>query len=138
VSKLIYVIVGLAGILGALARYGVGIAFGAPDPFPFATLAANLTGSFVLGWLLTSVSLWKDPHPWIKAGFGTGFIGAYTTFSTFSYETVRLAENQMWGTAVTYVLVSIWGGLLAVWIGHRLAERMFARPDERSEGGNRS
>lgn len=129
-----YGIIGLAGVLGALLRFFVGRWFEAGGTFPWGTLIANMTGCLMLGWLLTSLRFWISPHPWIKAGLGSGFIGAYTTFSTFSVETVRLVtEHHMWGTAVLYVLVSIWGGLVFVWIGHTTACRMFSPERKRGD-----
>lgn len=123
---MIYLIVGIAGVFGALSRYGIGLAvsnlWGLSSIA--ATLPINLAGSFVLGWLLTYAGITGNMHPWIRIGFGTGFIGAFTTFSTFSMETVLLLEHGLWLKAFLYIFCSLWGGLLAAWGGNRLAYRM--------------
>ncbi|WP_040952839.1 fluoride efflux transporter CrcB [Gorillibacterium massiliense] len=124
-------IVGIGGILGALARYGLGLAFGAPDPFPIATLITNLLGCLVLGWLLEAWRLKWPNRLWIKNGFGTGVIGAFTTFSTLSVETVHLIQDQHVMLAALYVIVSVAGGLLLVSIGRGVAQKMFATVEMR-------
>jgi fluoride exporter len=87
--------VALAGALGALARYLVDVAVIRRDALglPVATLAINVTGSFVLG-VLTGLVLYHALPATPKTVLGTGFCGAYTTFSTFAYEVVHLAEQR--------------------------------------------
>ena len=90
--------IGLAGALGALARYGLSgwvHRFAGPD-FPAGTLAVNLAGCFVLG-LLTELARhvgWVSPE--VRVWVGIGFLGAFTTFSTFGVETFRAAEAGDW------------------------------------------
>lgn len=114
-----YVLVGIAGIIGALLRYLIGIAFNQwwQYDFPFATFLTNLLGCFILGWLTTFLPRIKCVHPNIKTALGTGLIGSFTTFSTFSVETVNMMMASKWGIALLYVLLSLWGGLLFAWIG---------------------
>jgi CrcB protein len=116
-----YVAVGVAGIVGALLRYFIGVAIdsGSSMSFPLATLLINLAGCFALGWFTEKSSAWLGLPAWLKAGIGTGLIGAFTTFSTFSVETVQLAEDHLWAQAASYVLLSLWGGLLMAWLGTR-------------------
>lgn len=122
---MIYLIVGLAGVLGALLRYGVGLGFAAcwqTPPF-LATLAINLTGCAILGWFNGFLEGRPRLHPWWKAGFGTGFVGSYTTFSTFSYEMFTLLRSGAYGNACLYGMGSLCGGLLMAWVGYRSAAR---------------
>lgn len=120
---MLYIYVGLAGMLGALARYGLGLGIGAiwSNPFPLATLAINLLGSFVLGYLTHGLFKQNRVSREVTTAIGTGLIGSFTTFSTFSLDTVLLLENGRLGLAVTYVLTSLTFGLFSSWLGYRLA-----------------
>ena len=80
--------------------------------FPWGTLTVNVAGSLLLGFLTA-----LPASPALAALAGTGFCGALTTFSTFSYETVRLAENGRWGSAALNVLGSLAVGTAAVSLG---------------------
>src|SRR5579871_2174316 len=87
--------VGLGGFLGANARYLLGTfiseRWGAA--FPYGTFVINVTGSFILGFFMAYVQdrQWLEPN--IRLLFAVGFVGAYTTFSTFEYETMRLMQQ---------------------------------------------
>ncbi|MYS09339.1 fluoride efflux transporter CrcB [Streptomyces sp. SID6041] len=83
--------------------------------FPWGTLAVNIAGSFLLG-LLTGVASAE-----VHLLLGTGLCGALTTYSTFSYETLKLYEDGARGRAVLNVAVSLAAGLGAVWLGVRAA-----------------
>lgn len=137
---MVYIYVGIAGIIGALLRYWVGIIFHQWWflDFPLATFLTNMAGSFILGWFTTFLPRLKFLNPYIITALGTGFVGSFTTFSTFSVETVQLISESKWGTAILYVLLSLWGGLLASWAGYHLG--MEAKKEEKivaeSEGGN--
>jgi fluoride exporter len=122
VAKLNFLLVGLAGIIGALLRYLLGIYFNQWwfHDFPLATFLINMVGSFILGWLTTFLPRFKSFHPYVLTALGTGLIGSFTTFSTFSVETVHLISAAKWGTAILYVLLSLWGGLLFSWLGFHL------------------
>ncbi|MBT2655776.1 fluoride efflux transporter CrcB [Bacillus sp. ISL-18] len=117
-----YVVVGIAGIIGAILRYLIGVYFNQWwfHAFPLATFMTNTLGSFILGWLTNFLPRFKSLHPHIITALGTGLIGSFTTFSTFSVETVHLISSARWGTAILYVLGSLWGGLLFSWLGFRL------------------
>ena len=103
-----YLLVGLGGFLGAIARYALGgwAAEKWGGGFPYRTLLINVSGSFVLGLFLavTASRLPLDPR-W-RLFFAVGFLGAYTTFSTFTYETVQLLLANNWRPALAYVGVS--------------------------------
>ena len=108
----------VAAAVGACARYLLdGFVQGRIDgEFPWGTCVVNISGSFVLG-VITGLALYHGLGVDSKLVFGTGFCGAYTTFSTFSYETVRLAEGGLTGAAIRNVAVNTAGGLLAAAAG---------------------
>lgn len=115
--------VGAGGFLGAVARYlvSLGVARVWPHPFPLGTLLINVTGSFVLGWFTTWVAARAELDPAWRLLVATGFVGAYTTFSTFEYETRRLSEAGLHGLALLNVTASVAAGYAAVSLGVRLA-----------------
>ncbi|MEH7098139.1 fluoride efflux transporter CrcB [Neobacillus vireti] len=117
-----YFVVGIAGIIGAILRYLIGVYFNQWwfHAFPLATFMTNMLGSFILGWLTNFLPRFKSLHPHVLTALGTGLIGSFTTFSTFSVETVHLLNSARWGTAIFYILLSLWGGLLFSWFGFRL------------------
>lgn len=113
-------LVGLGGGLGALSRYGLGLLMvrwlGAA--FPWATLLVNLSGCLLIG-----IALGASPgaegllaREWRLFGV-VGFLGAFTTFSTFGYETISLLQGGKPGTAIMYVLASVVLGLGGVMLG---------------------
>lgn len=110
--------IALGGALGALARYGLsgwvqerlGLAF------PWGTLAVNVLGCLLMGFALRYFQELR-PGPELRALVGVGLLGAFTTFSTFSFETVALLENGAWGRAATYTLASVVVGIVAVYAG---------------------
>jgi len=108
----------VAGACGAVLRYLVDhvVQRRARAQFPLGILAINVTGSFVLG-LLTGSAVHHGVSPtWLTVA-GTGLIGAYTTFSTFSFDIVRLAEADRWRPAVLNVVAGIGLGLGAAALG---------------------
>jgi fluoride exporter len=117
-----FLLVGIAGIIGAILRYLLGVYFNQWwfHAFPLATFITNMLGSFILGWLTNFLPKVKSLHPHVITALGTGLIGSFTTFSTFSVETVHLINSARWGTAILYVLLSLWGGLLFSWLGYQL------------------
>jgi CrcB protein len=122
-QRIMLAIVASAGMVGALLRYGIGsLVHGLwASPFPLGTLIINIIGCLALGWFLTRFSRYESIHPYIRTGVATGLIGSFTTFSTFSIETVELLREGLKQEAMAYVVISFWGGLLAVWLGSRLA-----------------
>lgn len=122
---MIYIYVGLAGAVGALARYGLGMMIDSigPSAFPVSTLLINLSGSFLLGWLTHMFLRTGKLSPQFVTIVGTGMIGSFTTFSTFSVETIRLLDESRIGLALLYVFLSITLGLGSSWLGYRVGVR---------------
>ena len=116
------------GIAGTLARYGVERAVPVgPGGFPWATFAVNVSGSLALGALLAVLIARWPTDRYVRPFAGIGFIGAYTTFSTFVVEADVLAKDGHVGTAAAYVGASLLGGLVAVTVGVLLTRSVFAR-----------
>jgi CrcB protein len=111
--------IAIAGALGALARYGLEgfVSRRAPSVFPWGTFAVNVTGAFVLGFAFTLMTEQLTVASWLRAAVTIGFLGAYTTFSTLSFETYRLLEDGALGLAVANAVGSLVAGLVAVYLG---------------------
>ncbi|MFD0671867.1 fluoride efflux transporter FluC [Cohnella sp. GCM10027633] len=110
---IIAIAVAVAGFAGAVSRYGVGLAMPAYDDsaFPWATLCVNLAGSLLLG-LLIGLAARRNLPSWFKEAAGTGFLGAFTTFSAFNGQLWVLWKHHAYGAAIAYALVSGIGGWL--------------------------
>jgi fluoride exporter len=113
------VAIGIAGALGALARYGLegAVARRLPTSFPWGTFVVNTSGALVLGFLLTLMTEQLTTAPWLRSALAIGFLGAFTTFSTLTYETYRLLEDGAVGFAAANLLGSMTAGLAAVYLG---------------------
>jgi len=116
-------VVSVGGALGALSRYGLGVWISSKwnQGFPLHTFLINISGAFLLGFLnilfierLTISPLWR-------LGIGVGFLGAFTTFSTFGFEVITLLEGGSLFTAGLYTLLSILVGFTGVALGVGLA-----------------
>jgi fluoride exporter len=116
---LIYLLVGMAGALGAIVRYIIGISLFTTSIFPYPTLLVNLIGSFVLAWLTENVFIRKSVSPRIATIVGTGFVGSFTTFSALSVETVNMFNRGDYVTGFTYVAISVIGGLFMSRLGFK-------------------
>ena len=121
-SAVVVLLTVVAGGLGAVARFvldGVGRGRSAAT-FPLGTALINVTGSFALGLVTGLVLAAVAPDP-LRAVVGTGFLGGYTTFSTASYETVRLVEQRRYGAAVANglgtLVVTTGVAALGLWLG---------------------
>ena len=118
--------VGAGGFLGAIARYALGgwIAERTGPGFPYETLLINVTGCFAIGLFMTlAVDAFAWP-PSARLFIAVGFLGAYTTFSTFGYETMKLIEGGSLWLAFVNCLASVTVGLVAVWLGMALGRVM--------------
>lgn len=124
-------VVALGGACGAVARYWLGSLISArwPMQFPLGTYVINVTGSFIIGFFLTTIGERAAVHPNWRLLIAVGFVGAYTTFSTFEYETLKLIEEGRMLTAALNVILSVTVGLIAVWLGVVVARRFLLPPE---------
>ena len=105
--------------IGGNLRYLIGQALG-----QVGTLSVNLGGCFLLAFLTYYLFDRRHVPSWLTTGLGTGLIGAFTTFSTFSLELGKLLLALAWGVASAYFVLSSVGGLTLVWFGYLLAQRL--------------
>lgn len=127
-TRLICVLLG--GAAGTGCRYGLSLlvqTFAGPaadgkTPFPYATFLINVTGSFVIGLLAEWFNAKAPGSPVLRAALLTGVLGGYTTFSSFSLETLALLRDGKLSAACFNAAGSVLLGLLAVWLGMRLAQ----------------
>jgi fluoride exporter len=112
-----YLAIAVMGAAGALLRYVLGTQIGRFNlRFPLGTFIINITGSLFLGWFSTYVAR-HNVSDTTRLAIGVGFVGAYTTFSTFMFESNRLAEEGARLEAIVYILSSLIVGLIAVRAG---------------------
>lgn len=117
--------VALGGALGSMLRFGVTLGMqGFGRAFPYATFLINITGSFLMGFLFILTLERLQVSPVLRAGLLTGVLGGYTTFSTFSMESLLLMEEGAWARAVFYLLGSAVLGLAAAWLGASVARQL--------------
>jgi fluoride exporter len=109
-------------MIGSLLRYLVSLSTSnfMNIGFPLGTLIANYAGTLFLGWFTSRVIARSKMNPVISATIGTGLIGSFTTFSTFSLETLSMLEAGKIGMAMFYVLLSAVGGLILAIAGHKI------------------
>ena len=119
-----YLAVGGAGCLGSMFRYFMATLcarlFG--EAFPIGTFAINVTGSFFLGWFMTVIGGRVNVSDTTRLAIAVGFTGAYTTFSTFTYESYTLMGSGSELKAILNVVASVLAGLAAVYSGAALAK----------------
>jgi CrcB protein len=128
----VYLWVGLGSALGGMARYLVSgvVAQAIGETFPFGTLVVNVAGSFVIGVFVALTGpdgrLLLDPH--IRQFVAVGLCGGFTTFSSFSLQTLALVQDGEWALAALNVLASVVTCLLAVWAGWQFAQSLNRLP----------
>ena len=114
-----YLLIAFGGSLGAMLRYFVGVIaaerFG--PRFPIGTLTINVSACFMIGFILEYLNHHTGVNPVWRYSFAIGFIGAFSTFSTFEWETFSDLSNGAFWTGIGYVAVSLIAGLIAVAIG---------------------
>jgi CrcB protein len=111
--------VGIGGFLGAIARYWLGGYIGQRmgTRFPYGTFVINCSGSFIIGLVITLLAERTHWNPNLRYLIPIGFVGAYTTFSTFEYETLRAFQDGQVVVAALNVGISVVAGFIAVWLG---------------------
>jgi CrcB protein len=119
-----YLLIAVGGALGSIARYWVGssIAGRMGIKFPYGTLIVNLTACVIIGFSLTYMGKRADLNPAWRFLIPVGFIGAYSTFSTYEWETLSTLRSGAFFLASLYAVGSLILGLAATWGGAMLAE----------------
>ena len=119
-----YLLIAAGGALGSMARYWVGstIAGRMGARFPYGTFVINITACIVIGFSLTYLGKRTGMDPAWRFLIAVGFIGAYSTFSTFEWETLSTLRSGAFALAAFYVVGSLILGLIATWCGAALAE----------------
>jgi len=119
-----YLIIAAGGALGSITRYWVGstIANRMGTKFPFGTFFINISACFIIGFALSFMARRVDVNPGWRFLIPVGFVGAYSTFSTFEWDTLSTLRSGAFALAAIYALGSLVLGLAAVWGGAVLAE----------------
>jgi CrcB protein len=120
-----YILILLGGGVGSLARYVVGSAIASRfgTRFPTGTMVVNVTGCFLIGLIMTLLTERLQPHPYWRLALVVGFLGGYTTFSSFEWETYSaVREGGLW-VGLANIVGSVTLGYAAVWLGALLARR---------------
>lgn len=121
-SKYMYIAVG--GAVGAIARFWVdsAVASRLGTRFPYGTFVVNMTACVIIGFSLTFLAKRTDLNPAWRFLIPIGFVGAYSTFSSYEWETVSILRNGEFSMTALYVFGSLFLGLVAIWFGILLAE----------------
>jgi fluoride exporter len=119
--KIIYI--GFGGAIGAISRYMISgwVHSKYEGMLPLGTLIVNMLGTFILGFFMVVFTEKSIFTPATRSMIGIGILGAFTTFSTFSVETMNLIELSLWKTAFINVTVSVFAGLFFAWLGSSIA-----------------
>ena len=122
-----YLLVGIGGCLGSILRFWLGNYIGSKmgTRFPYGTFVVNITGSFLVGLVFAWLTVRTSWSPNWRYLIPIGFIGGYTTFSGFEYETLRTIQDGQIGLGLLYVAASVVVGFVAVW-GGMIAGRAIA------------
>jgi CrcB protein len=132
------IVLSIGGTLGVNARYWLGawMSRWASPQFPWATFAINISGSFLIGFLTVALTRWV-PHPNVRLLVITGFLGGYTTFSTFENDSLTLWERGEGLLMVGNLIGSVAVGFVAVLLGTALGRGLDAPPNEQAAVGPR-
>jgi len=117
-------IIGIGGFFGAITRYGVALWIGQHwgRSFPLGTFVINVSGSFLIGLLMSLFTERFMVNPQWRLMLVVGFLGAYTTFSTFEYETGALIKDGEWLISLLNVVLSVIAGFVALKLGEVIAK----------------
>ena len=122
-----YIFIALGGILGAVLRYIIRNIHMYKGVFPLNTLIINIIGSFILALILTLAFEVMDFDSDIRLGIATGFLGAFTTFSTMIKETVVLINSGYYYSAISYLVISTILGLVSAYFGIIIAREVISK-----------
>lgn len=124
----ILAVVAAGGAIGACARYGATLLWPTvPGAFPWTTFWINVTGSAAMGLLMVLITERRTAHPLVRPFLGTGVLGGYTTFSTYTVDARDLIDGHHAGTALLYLTGTLAAALLALWAAATLT-RLLALP----------
>ena len=123
---MVVIAVAVFGALGALTRYGVdrAIEARANTLFPLSTFVINMTGCFAAGVIIASLVDRHHLPAWVRVGLVMGFLGAYTTYSTFAQETWELADERQLAFAALNIGASVTVGVVLVALGHMVGRQL--------------
>jgi len=121
-----YLLIAAGGALGSVARYWIGSAIGGRmgTRFPYGTFVVNMTACLIIGFSVTYLGKRVELNPAWRYFIAVGFIGAYSTFSTFEWETLFTLRVGAFSMAALYALGSLILGLAATWFGVLLADAL--------------
>ena len=121
-----YLLAGIGGFLGTVARLWIGTILDdrLGVEFPYGTFVVNITGCFLIGIVVTVLDQKLNVNPAWRYFLPIGFIGAYTTFSTFQYEALLYSQNGGWRIPLLYVSLSVFLGFACVWVGAAIGRLM--------------
>lgn len=124
----IYLAIALGGALGAVSRYWVSASTyqWLGTDFPYGTLMVNISGSMVMGFLALLLTEKMSLPEEVRFALIVGFLGSYTTFSTFALDSLQWLHNGAVIKVAAYIVISVFGSLLGVWIGY-LGARLLLR-----------
>jgi CrcB protein len=114
-----FLLVAAGGGIGALMRYGLYLVI-KNQPFPYASFLINITGSFFLGLIMAGSFKADNFSESTRLFLATGICGAFTTFSTFSFENLALLQQGKYSLAFMYSLASVLCGVFAAWLGFKI------------------
>ena len=119
-----YIFIAIGGSLGSIARYWVGSAIAGRlgTKFPYGTFVINVSACIIIGFVLTFLGKRAELNPAWRFLIPVGFVGAYSTFSTYEWETLSTLRTGAFALAALYAFISLFLGLAAVWCGSMLAE----------------
>lgn len=121
-----YFAVGVGGFMGAIARFWLAAYVGQRmgTRFPYGTFLINVSGSFLIGLVMTILTERTHLSPMYRYLIPIGFIGGYTTFSTFEYETLRAIQDGQFTVGLLNIVLSVLVGFLMVWAGAMAAKAL--------------
>jgi CrcB protein len=137
----VLVAISIGGAIGALARYGLGVALPpGRTGFPWPTFGINVVGSLLIGILMVLVVEVWDAHPLVRPFLGVGILGGFTTFSTYAVDVQRLVDAGAAGTALAYLAATLVAAVVAAYVGLTITRtavgRWVARPAAERERVN--